>query len=111
MSGLVQTAALYPSRIVTASGAFTMTTSDANGGVGLNRVTSLATSSTTLPSAAVAGQLYAIEDLNSNFNAYPVTVSAPVGMTIAGAATVLLNVNKQCAYFRYYGSNVWSFQP
>lgn len=111
MAALQQTGSLSPSRIVTASGAFTMSTADAGGAVGLNRSTSLATSSTTLPSAAVAGQLYAIEDLNHNFNAYPVTVNAPAGMTIADAASVQLNVNGQCAYFRYYGSNVWSYKP
>lgn len=111
MSGLVQTAALYPSRIITASGAFVMTTADANGAVGLNRITSPGVSSTTTPSAAVAGQLYAIEDLAKNFNTYPVTVNAPAGMTFAGAASVLLNVNGQCAYFRFYGSNIWSFKP
>lgn len=111
MNAMVQVSTLYPTRIITASGAFVMTTSDANGGVGLNRTTSLAASSTTLPSAAQAGQLYAVEDLAKNFNAYPVTVAAPVGMTIAGAAQAVLNVNGQCGYFRFYGSNVWSFKP
>lgn len=111
MEAMVQTSALYPSRIVTASGVFVMTNADANGGVGLNRTAALAASSTTLPGTALAGQLYAIEDLAKNFNAYPVTVNAPVGMTIAGAAAVVLNVNGQCGFFRYYGSNVWSFKP
>jgi hypothetical protein len=110
MAAMLQTASLFPARIVTASGAFTMSTSDAGGGVGLNRTSSLAQSSTTLPGSSVAGDIYAVEDLASNFNGYPVTVNAPAGMTIAGAANVLLDVNKQCAYFRYYGSNVWSFK-
>lgn len=111
MEAMLQTATLNPSRIVTASGAFTVTTADAGGGVGLNRSTSLAASSTTLPSNAVAGQLYAIEDLAKNFNAYPVTVNAPAGQTIQDQDSIVLNVNGQCAYFRYYGSDIWSFKP
>jgi hypothetical protein len=110
MAAMVQSAVLNPVREVTASGAFTMTTADAGGAVGLNRVSAPAASSTTLPSAAVAGQLYAIEDLANNFNQYPVTVNAPAGMTIGTAAEVLLNNDGQCAYFRYYGSNIWSFK-
>lgn len=106
-----QVAALYPVRIVTASGAFLITTSDATGGIGLNRTAALAESSATLPADALAGQVYAIEDLAKNFNAYPVTISAPGGMTIAGQASVKLNVNGQCGYFRFYGSNIWSFKP
>lgn len=111
MAAMVQTAALYPSRIVTASGVFVMTESDANGSVGLNRTTSLGVSSTTLPSAAQPGEEYEIEDLAKNFNAYPVTVNAPAGMTIQGLADVVLNVNGQCSRFRFYGSNIWSFKP
>lgn len=111
MAAMVQTASLYPSRIITASGAFVMSNSDANGGIGLNRLVAPGVSNTTLPGTALAGQLYAIEDLAKNFNLYPVTVAAPVGMTIAGAAQAILNVNGQCGYFRYYGSNVWSFKP
>ena len=111
MAAMVQTSALYPSRIITASGVFVMTNADANGGIGLNRLIAPAVSSTTLPGTALAGQLYAIEDLAKNFNAYPVTVNAPVGMSIAGAASVVLNVNGQCGYFRFYGSNIWSFKP
>jgi hypothetical protein len=110
MTALLQTATLNPSRIITASGVFTLTTADANGAVGLDRTVAPAASSTTLPSNAQAGQLYAIEDLNRNFQAYPVTVNAPAGMTIGTAASVVLNSNGQCGYFRYYGSNVWSFK-
>jgi hypothetical protein len=108
MSAMQQIAGLNPARIVTASGVFTMSTADASGGVGLNRTATPAASSTTLPSAAGAGQVYAIEDLAGNFNAYPVTVNAPAGMTIAGLADVVLAVDLQCAYFRFYGSNIWS---
>lgn len=111
MAAMVQTAVLDPAREITLSGVFVMTTSDANGAVGLKRTTSLGVSSTTLPSAAVAGQVYAIEDLNNNFNAYPVTVNYPAGMTGPGGSEQLLNNDGQCAYFRYYGSNIWSFKP
>lgn len=108
MAANVQTSSLYPSREVTLSGVFTMTTADANGHVGLNRTTSIAVSSSTLPSGAQAGQTYWVDDLAANFNAYPVTINAPVGMTIAGEADVILNVNRQSAAFTYYGSNIWS---
>lgn len=111
MAAMVQTAALYPSRIITLSGVFAMTIADANGGIGLNRTAGVAVSSTTLPADATAGQLYAIEDLAKNFNAFPVTVAAPGGMSIAGAANAVLNINGQCSYFRFYGSNIWSFKP
>jgi hypothetical protein len=107
-----QTALLQPARLITASGAFTMLTSDAWGGVGLNRIAAPAVSSTTLPTGATNGDLYAIEDIAGNFNAYPVTVTYPGGTTgPGGAASQVLNVNRQCAYFRYYsGSTVWSFK-
>lgn len=97
-------------RIVTLSGVFTMTTTDA--AVGLQRTTSLATSSTTLPSGTAIGQAYEIEDLAGNFQAFPVTVNAPAGQNIANLpgspSAAVLNINRQCATFRYYGSNVWS---
>ena len=108
----VQSAALNPARIITTSGAFTLTTSDAGGGVGLNRIVSPGVSSSTLPSGAIGGQTYSIEDLAKNFNAYPVTISYPGGMFGPdGSTSQILNVNSQCARFRYYGSNIWSFKP
>lgn len=111
-SAMQQAALLQPSRIVTASGAFVMTTADANGGVGLNRTVAPAASSTTLPAGAATGDVYSIEDLAGNFQAFPVTVSYPGGMTgPEGAATQTLNVNKQCGRFRYYGANIWSYKP
>jgi len=110
-AAMQQTSLLTPARLVTASGAFVMTTADAGGGVGLNRISAPATSSTTLPSGATTGQSYAIEDIAANFNTYPVTVSYPGGQTgPSGATSQVLNVNRQCAYFRYYGSNLWSFK-
>jgi hypothetical protein len=108
-AAMQQAALLFPARIVTASGAFTMSGADAAGGVGLNRTSGLGASSTTLPN--VAG-LYAIEDLAGNFNTYPVTVTAPGGTTILGTSAVALATDYQCAYFRLYtGGNIWSFKP
>lgn len=109
MEAMVQTSALYPARIVTISGSFPLTTSDANGGVGLRRVSGVANSSTELPADALVGQTYTVEDLVGNFQAFPCTVAAPAGMTIAGETSIILNVNRQSATFRYYGSNLWSY--
>lgn len=111
-SAYEQTSALFPARIVTTSGAFTLTTADAHGAVGLNRVVAPAPSSTTLPALAAIGDTYGIEDLARNFNLFPVTVSYPGGMTGPnGAATQTLNTSGQCASFRFYGSNQWSYKP
>lgn len=107
LAAFLQGATAVTARIVTLSGVFTMTTAD--GAVGLQRTSSVAASSTTLPSGTAIGQAYQIEDLVGNFQAFPVTVTPPGGHNIAnlpGAAT--LNVNRQCATFRYYGSNTWS---
>ena len=110
MAAMQQTSALFPARVVTASGAFSMFATDANGGVGLNRVSSPGVSSTTLPNSP--GQ-YWIEDLAKNFVLYNVTVTYPGGTTGPdGAATQILNVNGQCAAFRLYSANnIWSFKP
>lgn len=108
MAAMQQVSALFPARIVTASGAFAMSTADAAGGVGLNRTSGVAVSSTMLPAGATVGQTYAIEDLAGNFNAFPCTVSSPGGQSIAGMAAVVLNGNRQSSSFRYYGSNIWS---
>jgi hypothetical protein len=112
MQAMQQSAALSPARTVTTSGAFVMTTADAGGGVLLNRVTSPGTSSTTLPTSG-DGALYDIEDGAKNFFQFPVLVSFPAGTTGPnGETTATLNVNGQCARFRFYAdSNIWSFKP
>jgi hypothetical protein len=110
-AAMQQSSLLTPARIITASGAFTTLTTDAGGGIGLNRASSPAVSSTTLPTLAVAGQVYAYEDLAGNFNPFPVTVSYPAGHTgPEGAITQVLNINKQSSAFRYYGTNQWGFK-
>jgi hypothetical protein len=111
MAAMLQVSTLYPSRTVTTSGAFTMSTADANGYVNLNRTAGVGVSSTTLPANAEQGQTYSVADLARNFNAYPVTVNAPAGMTIQTEDSVLLNVNGQVAIFEYAGNNIWSFKP
>ncbi len=112
LAAFQQTSALNPARTVTASGAFVMTTADSGGGVLLDRVAAPAVSSTTLP-ASGDGATYAIEDGAKNFNLYPVTVTFPPGTTGPnGAATAVLNVAGQSAFFRFYAdSNTWSFKP
>jgi hypothetical protein len=103
---MIQAVTYQPARIITLSGVFVMSTSD--DAIGLQRTTSIAASSTTLPSGSSVGQTYTIEDLVGNFQAYPVTVNAPAGQNISNLSAVVLNVNRQSATFRYYGSNEWS---
>lgn len=111
MAAMEQTAAQSPARTVVTSGAFAMNTTDAGGGVGLDRVTSPGVSSTTLP-ASPGGATYSIEDLADNFNTYPVTVSFPGGTSGPnGITSVTLNVNGQSASFRFYAdSNLWGMK-
>lgn len=110
MAAMVQSVQLAPNRTVSTSGAFNTTTADANGSIGLYRTGGLGVSSTILPSNAVAGQTYTYQDLVGNFNAYPLTVSAPAGMSIAGLSAFVCNVNRQTAIFTYYGSNIWGVE-
>lgn len=92
-------------RIVTTSTNFTLDMND--GVVGLNRTSGPAATQITLPTPNFIGKTFTIEDLAGNFFTYNVTVVPPVGMTIAGLATAVLNTNRQSATFRYYGSNLW----
>jgi hypothetical protein len=108
LAALVQQVTLAPNRTVTASGAFSITTADANGRIGLNRTAAVGTSSATLPAGASPGQTYTVEDLAGNFQAFPCTINAPGGMSIAGLSSFVCNVNRQSVTFTYYGSNIWS---
>lgn len=111
-AAMLQTAQQAPTRQVTASGAFAMSISDANGHVGLNRTASLAPSSAALPNSFSPGNFVYIDDLQGNFNAFPVTMAYPAGMAGPGGVTTqVLNVNKQSGCFTYYGSNQWMFKP
>ncbi len=111
MAAMVQTTSISPNRTVTASGAFTTSTADANGSIGMNRTSGLGPSTTTLPSNAVAAQTYTYQDLVGNFGSTSppaaLTVNAPAGMTIAGLSEVVLNQNRMTATFTYYGNNIW----
>lgn len=98
--------AVRASRIVTVSTALAVTLADY--AVGLNRTVSPAATAATLPTGAVAGQEFVIDDLSKNAALFPITVTPPGGQNIAGDANFIMNVNKQCAVFRYYGSNIWS---
>lgn len=112
LAAFQQTATQNPARVVTTSGAFTITRSDAFGGVGLNRTSAVTVSNAPLPSNAVQGDTYEVEDLAGNFNQFPVTITYPAGMFGPGGATQeVLNVNGQSSKFRYYGSNLWAFKP
>jgi hypothetical protein len=109
MAAMQQTSALQPSRTVTTSGPFTMTTADNGGGVLLNRISSPAASSTTLP-VSPGGATYSIADGAGNFFLYNVVVSFPVGTTGPnGETSATLNVNGQVGSFRFFAdSNIWS---
>lgn len=87
-------------RSLTASGSFTFNANDI--AVGLNRTVSPGVSSATLLSTWPNGWEIEVGDLAGNFNAYPVTISAPGGYTIGGKTSVTLNVNAQTAIFRFY---------
>lgn len=111
MAAMVQSVTVAPIRTVITSGAFTTTTADANGHVGLNRTSGLGPSSTILPSNAVAPQTYTYEDLVGNFGstspAAPLTVSPPAGATIAGLPEVVINWNRASVTFTCYGGALW----
>jgi hypothetical protein len=94
-------------RIVTASGVFPISHGD--GSIGLARTAALSTSSAVLPPDAAIGQVYSIDDLEGNFFAYNVTISAPGGMTINKVAGVVLDQDFSSNFFRYFGSNRWKW--
>jgi hypothetical protein len=97
-------------RVITVSGAFTIGATD--GDIGLQRTLSPAASSATLLANAPNGKKFCIQDLARNFNPYPVTITAPGGTTIGGAASVVLNINGQSGCFTYYSAQTnWSFAP
>lgn len=99
---------------VTASGAFTTTAQS----VRLNRTTSVAGSSTTLPASPVDGQEQYYSDVAGNFQGFNLTINANTGQTIGtvgggtGRPLVVLNQNYQVARFEWVAAaNTWSFKP
>jgi hypothetical protein len=93
-----------PARIVTASTALNVLATDY--AVGLNRTAAPAAMVVNLPTPAV-GKEFKISDLAGNFNADPITLTPPVGHSIAGEATWLLNVNRGAWIVQYFGSSLW----
>lgn len=96
-----------PGRIVTSSATLNMLTSDY--AIGLNRTTGLAAMTINLPSGAAVNQEFAVFDLARNVSPtqYPATIVPPAGHSIAGLASVQLNVNGGCVILHYFGSNIW----
>jgi hypothetical protein len=94
------------SRTITSSANFNILVTDY--ALAMNRTAGVAAMTATLPSAAVIGQKFKVADVVGNFNAFPVTVAAPVGHNIAGLASILMNVNRRAAEYQYHGSSTWS---
>jgi hypothetical protein len=94
-------------QVVASSGNFTLTASQYR--VGLQRTTSPATTMITLPTLpnSAAGQQFVIEDLQGNFNGFPVTVVPPAG-TISGHSQEVLDLDRGSWTFTWYGNNIWS---
>lgn len=78
--------------------------------IGILRTINLAPTTVNLPAGAAVGQPFIIQDLNGNFNAFPVTVVPPVGMTIAGLANFVLDQDRQSARLVFYGQNIWGIE-
>lgn len=107
-SSIASGASLKPSRIVTVSVGAPLTVLVTDYAIGFNRVAAPAASAVPLPAGTVQNQEYVLEDLAANAAAFPITVSPPAGHTFAGLANYVMNVNRQSARFRYYGSSIWS---
>ena len=98
----------FPARLVSTSTALNILLTDY--AIGLQRTFSLSAMTINLPSGATIGQSFVIDDLVGNLNAYPATLTPPVGQTIAGRATYVMDQNFQSAIVRYYGANVWGIE-
>ncbi len=107
MQGMAQLAQFNNSTEITASGAFVTTTGMF--WIGLKRTVSVAASSTTLPSGAIPGQSFTYQDLAANFNAFPLTVTASPGSTIAGLSSAVLQTDRGSWTFAFYADNTWGY--
>jgi hypothetical protein len=111
-AALAAPSAVQPTRIVTAS--FTLNLScTSDYAIGLLRTASLSAMTINLAATGslVTGQVFEIADLSSAPNgvdSFNVTVTPPGGHTIAGLSTFVMNVARQSARFRYFGSSTWS---
>lgn len=97
-----------PTRTVTSSANFNILVTDY--AIAMARIAGLAPTTGTLPAGAAVGQKFKVADVVSNFNAFPVTVSAPGGHNIAGLASIVLNVNRKAVEFQYHGGSTWSVE-
>lgn len=112
MASMTQAGQASPARVITSSISFTL--NNADGAVGLARVTSLAAQSITFPVTPINGQIIRISDLIGNFNAYPVTMIPNSGQNIAGLpGNAVLKTNRGVGAFEFFltGTNqgTWSF--
>ena len=101
---LFTTSAAAAARIVSASTTLTVLSTDQY--IGFQRSFGVVAMVANLPVFSI-GQAVTLTDLSGNFNASPVTVTPPVGHSIVGRATYVMNEDFQSATFRYYGANSW----
>src|SRR5271166_4232377 len=109
MAAFIQQVQYSPARIIYTSGSTPVSIADS--AIGLYRASLAAPSSLTLPANAINGYSLTVDDLYGNFQAYPVTITAPVGQTIANQSSIMLNVNLMSVTFRFYTDGVlpiWS---
>jgi len=103
------TTSSFASRIITASTAQTLLSSDYR--VGFLRTLNLNATTVQLIGITVGNEVI-IQDLAGNFSTYPVTVLPPAGSTFSGGrASYAMNEDNQTARFAYYGSNIWGVEP
>lgn len=99
---------IRPNRIVTSSALLNLAATDFY--VGFNRTAGLLAQVVNLPASntVVNGQEIVLDDLAGNFDTYPLTVTPPGGVTIAGLNTFVLNVKRAAGRFRKYSDTLWS---
>jgi len=95
-----------PSRIVTSSANLNINVSDY--AVMFSRTAGVAVTTATLPSGATVGQKFRLGDLAGNFQAFPLTIAAPIGHSISGYSSMPVNVNHRTVEVEYHGSSLWS---
>lgn len=95
--------------IVTSSAALNLTL--AQRAIAMKRTVDVAAMPIALPGAAKNGHEVVIDDVTGNFNQFKVTVSAPGGESIAGAASYVMDRDFQSTLFRLYDdgtTRIWS---
>lgn len=102
------TATYPPAQTVTTSTLFTFTLSMFR--VGFQRTLNVAAFNVQLPAGALVGQEFVIQDLQGNFQSYPVTVLPPAGQTITGRPSYTISEDFGTARFTYYGSSLWGVE-